>query len=143
MPIRPENKTLYPPDWPEISRRIRVERAGNKCERCKAPNGVTIARGCSHDAGTYMLDDSRTFDAETGEYLGLRRGSEYEAGGFTRIVLTVAHLDHDPTNNADDNLAALCQMHHLAHDRADNLAKRRARREAAKGPTLFDGLDAP
>jgi len=32
------------------------------------------------------------------------------------VVLTVAHLDHDTWNNADENLAALCQRCHLNHD---------------------------
>lgn len=32
MPIRPENRDKYPPDWAEISRRIRFERAGGQCE---------------------------------------------------------------------------------------------------------------
>jgi len=30
--------------------------------------------------------------------------------------LTVAHLDHDPTNNGPDNLARLCQTHHWMFD---------------------------
>lgn len=29
----------YPPDWPQISRRIR-DAAGNRCERCKHENDV-------------------------------------------------------------------------------------------------------
>jgi tRNA(Ile)-lysidine synthase TilS/MesJ len=33
-----------------------------------------------------------------------------------KIVLTVAHLNHDIADNSDDNLAALCQLHHLRHD---------------------------
>ena len=36
MPIRPELRALYPDDWPAISRRIRFERAGNRCEWCGA-----------------------------------------------------------------------------------------------------------
>lgn len=32
------------------------------------------------------------------------------------IVLTIAHLDHQPENCADDNLRAWCQRHHLAYD---------------------------
>lgn len=32
MPIRPENRDRYPKDWPEISRRIRFERAQGRCE---------------------------------------------------------------------------------------------------------------
>lgn len=38
MPIRVEEKARYPADWEEISRRIRFERAGNKCELCGAEN---------------------------------------------------------------------------------------------------------
>ena len=34
------------------------------------------------------------------------------------IVLTVAHLDHDPANCAPENLRAWCQRHHLAYDQA-------------------------
>ena len=50
------------------------------------------------------------------------------------VVLACCHLDHDPTNCADANLAALCQHCHLEHDRADNMARRKrgtrpARRE--------------
>jgi len=32
------------------------------------------------------------------------------------VVLSVAHLDHNPANCADDNLAALCQKCHLGYD---------------------------
>ena len=39
MPIRPENRARYPKDWKAISKRIREERAGNKCEWCGAQNG--------------------------------------------------------------------------------------------------------
>ena len=37
----------------------------------------------------------------------------------SRVVLTVAHLDHDPENweVTDDRLKALCQKCHLAYDR--------------------------
>jgi hypothetical protein len=33
------NRADYPADWAEISRRIRFERAGNRCEWCGAANG--------------------------------------------------------------------------------------------------------
>ena len=32
--------------------------------------------------------------------------------------LTVAHLDHDAGNNAQDNLAFMCQTHHWMYDAA-------------------------
>lgn len=34
----------------------------------------------------------------------------------SKVVLTTAHLDHDTTNNRDDNLMAMCQRCHLRHD---------------------------
>ena len=37
MPIRTENKALYPPNWKEIVARIN-ERAKNRCELCGAEN---------------------------------------------------------------------------------------------------------
>lgn len=45
MPIKPENRSRYPKNWPEISRRIRFERAQGRCEkiidgvRCTARHG--------------------------------------------------------------------------------------------------------
>lgn len=114
MPIRAEQRALYPANWKEISLRIRSERAGNKCEQCSAPNGETVMR--HKDGSAYTLIDGQTFDAVTGEFLGYIRGSELPAGHFVKIVLTVAHLDHDPTNCADENLKAWCQKCHLSYD---------------------------
>ncbi len=34
-----------------------------------------------------------------------------------KIILTIAHLDHNRDNNKFDNLKALCQRCHLNHDR--------------------------
>lgn len=43
----------------------------------------------------------------------------------SKVVLTVAHLDHDKDNNKFDNLAALCQRCHLYHDRWQHAANRK------------------
>ena len=117
MPIKPENRGLYPANWKtEIRPRI-LARAGDKCERCKAPNGVVICRGEGKDEGTYMLPEGDVFDATTGEHLGLARGSEYAWARMVRVVLTIAHVhDPNPANCADDNLEALCQR---CHNRLD------------------------
>lgn len=45
--------------------------------------------------------------------------------GERLVVLTIAHLDQDVTNNADSNLAALCQRCHLNHDKWQHVASRR------------------
>ena len=34
----------------------------------------------------------------------------------SKVVLTIAHLDHDPSHNHFDNLKALCQKCHLTYD---------------------------
>ncbi len=98
MPISPERAALYPPDWPEISARIR-ERDGNRCAWCGAAN---------HEP-----------HPETG----------------SMVVITVAHLDHDPTNRDERNLAALCQRCHLRYDAREHARHaaetRRQKREAA------------
>ena len=51
-----------------------------------------------------------------------------------RALLTVAHLDHDPGNNAEDNLAALCQACHNRFDGPKRAANRKhnAHRDAGQ-----------
>jgi hypothetical protein len=52
MPIRREVRELYPRDWPQISRRVRFERAGGVCQGCGRPHGLTVR----------YLPDGRWFD---------------------------------------------------------------------------------
>ena len=60
----------------------------------------------------------------------------------SRVVLTTAHLDHDPTNNAAGNLAALCQRCHLAYDAAPH-RRNAALTRRARMRTLELALKAP
>ena len=55
MPISPENRLRYPSNWAEISRFIRYDRAGNRCEWCGAENhqphpitGSKVVLTCAH-----------------------------------------------------------------------------------------------
>lgn len=63
---------------------------------------------------------------------GIRRGT-------TKIVLTIAHLDHTPEHNDPANLRALCQRCHLAYDAKHHqqTAYQTRRKRKAKGD-LFD-----
>jgi 5-methylcytosine-specific restriction endonuclease McrA len=130
MPIREENKHRYPKDWPQISQRIR-ERAGNKCERCNAQNGHYIIRMRSEDWGfepAYITTDNMVFSAEDGRVIGSDYYAAFDMMKAVRVVLTVAHLDHQPENSADDNLRAWCQRCHNIYDapmRAKGIAERR------------------
>lgn len=116
MPIRPELKPLYPSNWREISNAIRFDRAQGKCEFC----------GVRH--GWYRGQNGVVWEPSIVAELSL-----LESVNFSRIILTTAHLDHDPTNNAEENLRALCQKCHLAHDLPHHLISRRINRERETG----------
>ena len=113
MPIRPENRWLYPIDWPLLSDQIRFVRAGGRCERCRRPHLRHVAH----------LGDGRWWDSEarcwrSGEGRRVKVGDLFalDVVRITYVVLACAHLDHDPGNSAPRNLAALCQRCHMLHD---------------------------
>ena len=111
MPI---NYKEYHPKWSLISRLIRFRRAGNKCELCGIRNGEVVKRslkGWRTPSGQeWEMIHSRIRYSESNMTESLRHH------GFTKIVLTVAHMDHDKTNNRFCNLKAACQKCHLMHD---------------------------
>jgi hypothetical protein len=47
----------------------------------------------------------------------------------SKVVLTVAHIDRDKTNNRFNNLAALCQKCHLGHDIKQHIDNRKYGRD--------------
>lgn len=140
MPIKAENKARYPSNWKEIRLKI-LERAEDRCEFCKAPNRTRIARGGGEDVGTYMTDDCEVYCDETGEYLGQRRASNYDMHRMTDIVLTIAHLDHEPENCDPENLKALCQKCHLNYDKEHHKRNAAITRHNNKNITdMFGGI---
>jgi len=117
MPI---NYNEYPPEFPAISQRIRTERAKNKCEWCGAKN---------HQIGYWMEDGFhlltcalRDAGITVGDIVSCINGKKIK---IIRIVLTVAHLNHDKQDCRDENLAALCQRCHLAYDLPHHIASRK------------------
>lgn len=133
----PWERSRYPDDWEAISRRIRFERAGGKCEWCGVPNGAYITRNKREPRRVTVYRDELA--AEVAAMEGER---------VVRVVLTVAHLGvarpdgspgdkHDKSDVRDENLAALCQACHLNYDRDDHLrnaaeTRRRKRHEAGQ-----------
>lgn len=118
MPIKPENKALYPKNWPAIRAEIRA-RAGERCEWCGLRNHAWVLRVRGDVAGI--------FGEHTGRMLK-RRGSP-----VVRIVLTVAHLNHNPKDNRRKNLAALCQKCHLTYDAKHHAANAARTRDQKRG----------
>lgn len=101
----PMDKSRYPKDWLLISRRIRFERAKNKCEWCKVENytihPVTLSK--------VIL---------TVAHLGIDKPDGTPG---------------DKANTMDcreENLAALCQRCHLNFDRKQHIQNRYHNRRA-------------
>lgn len=58
----------------------------------------------------------------------------------SKVVLTIAHMDHDKTNNSLENLRALCQRCHLRHDIGQHVANRKYGRYWKRDQlSLFNG----
>ena len=77
MPILAENKQRYPANWASVIRPRILARAAQRCEGSPAYPQCRAANGKPHPV--------------TG----------------SRVVLTIAHLDHTPENCDDDNLALI------------------------------------
>lgn len=134
MPIKPENKALYPPNWIAISQRIR-ERAGHRCENCDLPNGGLIHRKVDGGHRWPSQQEMDMYHDMLRQHYSRQQAAR--AMGLTRIVLTVAHLDHNPTNCADDNLRALCQYCHLTYDAKHHAQTARLTRRCKHTLELF------
>lgn len=121
MPI---NYKDYPVNWKtEIVPGI-LKRADNKCEKCQVPNHTIICRGVFNEKEAWQDDDGNIFSYPDRKSLGQNYVGFIRNARFVRIVLTVAHLDHDINNNDDKNLRAWCQMCHNRHDIIHRLENR-------------------
>ena len=110
MPIKPENAARYPKDWKRISASIR-ERSGGQCE-------------CAGECGLHRTTP--------GPRRCVERNGEPAKWAKGKIVLTVAHLNHQPEDCRPDNLKAMCQRCHLRYDHDHHQRNAAATRRANK-----------
>ena len=121
MPIRPDQRWFYPIDWLQLSAEIRFRRARSRCERCRRPHlQVVVHLG----DGSWWDRAEATWRDGGGRRLRRRPEHLLHRSRVTYVVLTCAHLDHDPGNNAPRNLAALCQRCHMLHDGVEHRRSR-------------------
>ena len=115
MPIRPENRHRYGTDWKEFSHRIRFERAEGRCE-CHGECGRGTHDGrCPNEHGKPAY------------------------GTGSKVVLTTAHLTHEPECRDEDKVKAMCQGCHLHYDKAHHAETAyRTRKEKANTVDMFD-----
>lgn len=129
MPIKKENYSKYPggspnsKEWKALRSRI-LERELHLCRLCHVGNGWHVWRD---ESGKWFL-------------FGDPNAPERKPGRQPiRIVLTIAHLNQDPSDNRDVNLAALCQRCHNIIDQPHR-TKNAAKTRRSKNPTvdIFD-----
>lgn len=88
MPIRKDNLHRYPKNWKQISLRIRKRSKG----RCEFMDPLGSKKRCK---------------ARQGKLHPITK---------SKVVLTVAHLNHKPEDCRDENLKAGCQRCHNRYD---------------------------
>jgi hypothetical protein len=119
MPIKSDRRKLYPGGGTHSKewktfRQSILDRAGNACE------GTPMHPGCrAENSGIHP---------ETG----------------SKVVLTIAHMDHDESHADPERCRALCQRRHLKWDakhHAINAAATRRLKAAQLDLDLLDGSD--
>lgn len=113
MPI---DYNRYPPNWATEIRPAILLRAKDKCEFCGLKNGSTV-----YSVGFKVLENGSYKNRRI--WFRNRQDAYREANNpntvrKVKVILTIAHLDHDETNHevSLDRLAALCQVCHLRYD---------------------------
>lgn len=105
----------YPPNWKTEIVPAVLLRANGCCELCGLENGqiVWAIKLSVRDDGRYK-DRSIWFRSKQ----DAEREKLYSQIRSIKVVLTVAHLDHDELNHGvgNDRLKALCQLCHLRYD---------------------------
>ena len=91
----------YPENWLSEIRPAILERAGNRCE------------------GSPVYPECRALNGQP------------HPETISRVVLTIAHLDHDKTNSDPENLRAWCQRCHLKYDIKKHIHNRYENRRSA------------
>lgn len=125
MPI---DYSKYPPNWKtEIVPEVR-KRSGDRCEVCRLANGQKVWSYSIwvKEVNRYKL---KSFWTESKSDLRRIEPFTHRPTKQVKVVLTVAHLDHDEENwSVDlDRLKHMCQYCHLNYD-----AKEKFRRSLVK-----------
>lgn len=112
MPI---DYNRYPPNWKSEIVPAVLKRANNCCENCGLENKQEVY------AIKLWVKDGRRYKYSTiwfRSFLDAKREMRYSIPYKVKVVLTVAHLDHDETNLEVllERLMALCQICHLRYD---------------------------
>jgi hypothetical protein len=112
----PIDYSKYPPSWKiEIRPRI-LKRANMTCEveDCEFRHLEQVL--------SVKINGKTKWIKATEE-----NDTKHPNNKLVRVVLTIAHLDHDEDNHnvKDDRLSAMCQIHHLRYDAEEKKRRRK------------------
>lgn len=119
----PCDYSKYPANWKTEIRPAILKRAKDCCEICGLKNGLLISRDNKNGLVKDLIDGPVWEYDEMGKLVHSDvswRLSDWDSFHHARVVLTIAHLDHDVKNNDYGNLQALCQKCHLDLDRVQH-----------------------
>lgn len=117
----------YPANWKSEIVPAVLKRAEDRCECCNLLNKATVfaIKLDVKENGRYK-QRSIWFTSEND---AIRESYDYREVRKVKVILTIAHLDHDEENHdvSIERLKALCQLCHLRYD-----AKEKYRRSLIK-----------
>lgn len=116
----PCNPNKYPENWREISLRIRRERAQGQCE-------------CRGECGLHRT--------HPGPRRCVERDGQPAIWARGKVMLTVAHLCHDPSCADESHLRAMCNRCHLRLDTDQHKANARRTRARKSGQQWLGDLE--
>ena len=137
----PCNYKLYPKNWKTEIRPAILQRAENKCEACGVDNYEVGYRTLTGEFIDWQIIHDQLEDFGNDMFDNVLSHCFHKDGNPTKplkIVLTIAHLDHDINNNQFSNLKALCQKCHLAHDAEHHRKNARETLKLKKGVIEID-----
>jgi hypothetical protein len=133
VPIAKEHRRWYGREWRETIRPRILERAGSRCEECG--KGPHMTRVSTLPGGLWFDPAESVWRAPSGPLNVTIHPRNHESGIEILVKIGVAHLDHNPANNADENLRALCARCHFLNDRNKH-RDTRARHKDERRPLL-------
>jgi hypothetical protein len=138
MPIPKHLQHFYRSKQYKLWRVRLLDRAGNACEQCHAPNHARIFRLDRKDwRGWWWSDQGTCHDPHAHIHRELEMFAMFDADPLiefraVKIVLTAAHLNHTPGDDRDENGKMLCQRCHLNYDFGHHKISRITRKDAAR-----------
>jgi len=115
-----KRKHQYPPEWNDTIRPAILKRDNYTCTEpgCKVRHrsvGYYDAAGNWHECDQFM------------KVWALNQGIKVKP-----VYLQVAHINHNKSDNREENLRSMCPRHHLNNDRVHSNLKRKMRGRQSK-----------